>query len=214
MANKSDCWMGGSSQCCNCTVITLFNELAGHSKHICYNTAYSVDLYKREGSWCAHKTVANVGGGGDCHLTDHHSDINIYGCLCVYWWILRQREMSLQHDDKQRIKVTMPCCWELFWAFGSTLVFCQWTLRGQCTNHLPSDLWITVVLLKPGPSLICVALLEHNSHWATPYFPHHTVLCVVGQLVVSDGRFIFSVTITVYARSARMYSSKPNHHPL
>lgn len=40
--------MGGSSQCSNCTVIILFNELAGHSKHICYNTAYSVDLYKEE----------------------------------------------------------------------------------------------------------------------------------------------------------------------
>lgn len=107
MANKGDCRMGGSSQCCNCTVIILFNELAGYSKHICYNTAYGVDLYKREGSWFAQKTVSNVfmcwgkGGGGDCKrgdcpLKDHHSDINIYSCLCVYWWIWRQWDLSLK----------------------------------------------------------------------------------------------------------------------
>lgn len=137
MANKSDCWMGGSSQCCNCTVITLFNELAGHSKHICYNTAYSVDLYKREGSWCAHKTVANVGGGGDCHLTDHHSDINIYGCLCVYWWILRQREMSLQHDDKQRIKVTML----LGAVLGFRKYFSVLPMNAQGSVYKPPTFW-------------------------------------------------------------------------
>lgn len=161
--------MGGSSQCCNCTVIILLNELAGHSKHICYNTAYSVDLYEREGSWIAQKTVSRV------------------------------------------------CFWIM--GVGGLIAILQITTvtGGQRINHLPSDLWTTALLLKPRPSLIRGAHLEHNSHRATPYFLHHTVLCVVGQLVVSDGDCLFVLCNHHCLRccsTALMDSSKPNHHPL